>query len=152
VGRPAHVTPSQKDSMSENPSLPSEDDASSPFNDVERAIVDGAEGRLENNEVLSKIVTSSLFFLTAQEPTEESTNVEPLILQGPDQKPVLAVFTHPARVAQQFVDSAPIAVSITGGEAFKQAAGLGVAINPGHPIGLVLDAANVETIRGLLAQ
>lgn len=138
--------------MSENPNAQPEDDATTPFNDVERAIVDGSEGRLENRDVLSKIVTSSLFFLTTQEPTETSTNVEPLILQGPDEKPVLAIFTHPARVAQQFIDSAPFAVSITGGEAFKQATDVGVAINPGHPIGLVLDAENVATIRGLLAE
>lgn len=123
-----------------------------PFNDVERAIVDGADGKLANNDVLAKIVTSSLFFLTAEEVTDDSKVVQPLVLQGPDEKPVLAVFTHPARVAQSFIDSAPYAVTISGGEALRQAEGLGVAINPGHPIGLVLDAENVKALKELLEE
>lgn len=126
------------------------EDENEPFNDVERAIVDGAEGRSSTNDVLSVIVGSPLFFLTAQEVQDTSQNVQPLILQGPDQQPVLALFTHPARVAPQFIESAPYAVSISGAEAIKQAGEFGVAINPGHPIGLVLDAQNVATVREVL--
>lgn len=139
----------------ENPETASTSDAEDqlkPFNDLERAIVDGSEGNLSNNDVLSKVVGSSLFFLSTEEIGDETQNVTPLILQGPEQKPFLALFTHPDRVAQQFIDAAPYAVSIPGAEAFKQAGALGVAINPGHPIGLMLDASNVATIQELLAQ
>lgn len=128
------------------------ENANDPFNDVERAIVDGAEGKLGNNDVLAKIVASSLFFLTSEEVTDNSKVVQPLVLQGPDEKPVLAIFTHPARVAQPFLETAPYAVSINGGEALRQADGLGLAINPGHPIGLVLDAENVKALQTLLKE
>lgn len=128
------------------------ENANDPFNDVERAIVDGAEGKLGNNDVLAKIVASSLFFLTSEEVTDNSKVVQPLVLQGPDEKPVLAIFTHPARVAQPFLETAPYAVSINGGEALRQADGLGLAINPGHPIGLVLDAENVRALQTLLKE
>lgn len=134
----------------QQPENPLEGDAEEPFNDVERAIVDGAEGRKSTNEVLSAIVASPLFFLTAQKVEDTSENVQPLILQGPDGVPVLALFTHPERVAQQFIDVAPYAVSISGSEAIKQAGEFGVAVNPGHPIGLVLDAENVATVREVI--
>lgn len=128
------------------------DDPNEPFNDIERAIVAGSNGELENNEVLAKIVTSSLFFLTEEEVTDASKVVQPLVLQNPQGQSVLAIFTHPARVAQQFIDAAPYAVTISGGEALRQAGELGVVINPGHPIGLELDAENVKTIQGLLSE
>lgn len=121
-----------------------------PFNDIERVIVDGSEGKLESNEVLSKIAAANLFFLTEEEVTDEQQVVQPLLLKGPDEKVVLAVFTHPARVAQQFIDMAPYAVRMPGLQAFHQAVGVGIAINPGHPIGLVLDAESVENIREVL--
>lgn len=129
-----------------------EEDPMTPFNDVERLIVDGGEGKLSNNEVLSGLLGSPMFFLTAEEVTDTTPQVQPLILEGPDGLPVLAVFTHPARVAQPFIDSAPFAVSITGGMAFEQADGIGIAINPGHPIGLVLDAENVKLIQSVLVK
>lgn len=141
----------QNNDQAQNPEADQvEEDIMTPYNDVERAIVDGSEGKLTNNDVLAKIVASSLFFLSADQIGDQTQNVTPLILQGPDEQPFLALFTHPQRVAQQFIDSAPNAVSIPGGEAFKQAGSLGVAINPGHPIGLMLDAENVATIQGLL--
>lgn len=121
-----------------------------PFNDIERVIVDGSEGKLESNEVLSKIAAANLFFLTEEEVTDEQQVVQPLLLKGPDEKVVLAVFTHPARVAQQFIDMAPYAVRMPGLQAFHQAVGVGIAINPGHQIGLVLDAESVENIREVL--
>lgn len=121
-----------------------------PFNDIERVILEGSEGKLASNEVLSKIAAANLFFLTEEEVTDEQQEVQPLLLQGPDEKTVLAVFTHPARVAQQFVDMAPYAVRMPGLQAFQQAVGVGIAINPGHPIGLVLDAESVENIREVL--
>lgn len=121
-----------------------------PFNDIERVILEGSEGKLASNEVLSKIAAANLFFLTEEEVTDEQQEVQPLLLQGPDGKTVLAVFTHPARVAQQFVDMAPYAVRMPGLQAFQQAVGVGIAINPGHPIGLVLDAESVENIREVL--
>ncbi|MGO1319345.1 MAG: SseB family protein [Galactobacter sp.] len=127
------------------------EDIMTPFNDVERAIVEGSEGKLSNNDVLAKIASSSLFFLSTEKIEDKTQNVMPLILKGPEEKHFLALFTHPERVAQQFIDSAPYAVSIPGAEAFKQAGSLGVTINPGHPIGLMLDASNVATIQGLLA-
>lgn len=127
-------------------------DQTEPFNDLERAIVDGSEGNLANNDVMAKIVSSSLFFLSVEEIGDDTTSVTPLILQGPEQKPFLALFTHPERVAQQFIDAAPYAVSIPGGEAFKQAGSLGITINPGNPIGLLLDAENVSTVQGLLSE
>jgi hypothetical protein len=126
-------------------------DPMEPFNDVERAIVDGSEGNLSNNDVLAKIVASPLFFLSTEKIEDQTQNVTPLILKGPEAQPFLALFTHPERVAQQFIDSAPYAVSIPGAEAFKQAGELGVAINPGHPIGLMLNAENVATIQTLLS-
>jgi len=144
--------------MSETPSTQPEnagarpdDEATTPFNDIERVILAGSNGEKENREVLASIVTAPLFFLTAQEVQDKSKIVEPLVLEGPDGAPILAIFTHPARVAPQFLEAAPYAVSISGGEAFRQADGVGIAINPGHPIGLVLDAANVKTIQGILA-
>ena len=121
-----------------------------PFNDIERVILEGSEGKLASNEVLSKIAAANLFFLTEEEVTDEQQEVQPLLLQGPNEKTVLAVFTHPARVAQQFVDMAPYAVRMPGLQAFQQAVGVGIAINPGHPIGLVLDAESVENIREVL--
>ncbi|MGO3152773.1 MAG: SseB family protein [Galactobacter sp.] len=134
----------------QNSEQPNED-IMTPFNDVERAIVEGSEGKLSNNDVLAKIASSSLFFLSTEKIEDKTQNVMPLILKGPEEQHFLALFTHPERVAQQFIDSAPYAVSIPGAEAFKQAGSLGVAINPGHPIGLMLDASNVSTIQGLLA-
>ena len=121
-----------------------------PLNDIERVILEGSEGKLASNAVLSKIAAANLFFLTEEEVTDEQQEVQPLLLQGPDEKTVLAVFTHPARVAQQFVDMAPYAVRMPGLQAFQQAVGVGIAINPGHPIGLVLDAESVENIREVL--
>ena len=51
-----------------------------PFNDIERVIVDGSEGKLESNEVLSKIAAANLFFLTEEEVTDEQQVVQPLLL------------------------------------------------------------------------
>lgn len=125
-------------------------DGMEPYNDVERVLVSGSRGELANNEVIAKLVVAPFFFLTATEPQAEDEVVQPLILRGPDGQDVLAIFTHPERAAQSFIDAAPYAVSINGANAIRQAGELGVAINPGHPIGLVLDPENVALVRSLL--
>lgn len=97
--------------------------------------------------VISTFLSSEVLFLSREPVGEESTNVQPLLLQNADGDPVIALFTHAARIPAAYMDEAPHAVRVPGAAVIDTLEGAGLVINPGHELGFEIGAEGVSAIR-----
>ena len=97
--------------------------------------------------VISTFLGSEVLFLSREQVDEESANVQPLLLQNADGEPVIALFTHAARIPAAYLEEAAYAVRVPGAAVIDTLEGAGLVINPGHELCLEIDAAGVKTIR-----
>ena len=74
--------------------------------------------------------------------------MEPLVLANSSGKPVLAVFSHPSRVTEQYLAAAPNVLGTQGAAIIGNlGAELGMVINPGAAYGFEIDPEGVANIR-----
>lgn len=97
--------------------------------------------------VISTFLSSEVLFLSREQVDEESTNVQPLLLQNADGEPVIALFTHAARIPSAYMEEAPYAVRVPGAAVIDTLEGAGLVINPGHELGFEIGAEGVAAIR-----
>jgi hypothetical protein len=70
------------------------------------------------------------------------------VLSNAEGKPVLAVFSHPSRVDQQYLDAAPNVLGTQGAAVIGNLGDdLGMVINPGSAFGFEIDPEGVANIR-----
>jgi hypothetical protein len=124
-----------------------------PHNDLENQLLKAQQGELSEGEFLQSLMDAELFM-----PVYEKHNIgnlqttdkaQPLKLEDEDGCPVLVLFTSPDR-AKPFVKDFPgynggLLVELTW--VFeKLGAGFGIALNPGWPVGVDLQADAVAQL------
>jgi hypothetical protein len=122
-------------------------DWSEPQTHLEAVLKAGQEDRAASGEVIAAFLREEIFFLSREKVTEESQNVQPLLLQNKENQPVIALFTHPARVPGSYAEEAPFAVRVVGAAVVDNLSGAGLVLNPGHELGFEIGAEGVEAIR-----
>ena len=63
----------------------------------------------------ARFMNSEVYFLSREEVTGESRNAQPMLLQNAAGEPVIALFTHLARIPGAYIDVAPYGVQVLGG-------------------------------------
>lgn len=109
-----------------------------PANDLEKALAAAQNGESTTAEFLQQLIDSDVFILLSQaeksDDDEAGHNIQPLVLEGPDKAPMLAMFTHSERVSpltEEFPDfTFPLEVEFSWVVA-NASDGMGLVINPG---------------------
>lgn len=122
-----------------------------PVNDLERLILQAKAGSKTMNEVATALVQSSLYVSSHQPVQRDGSGYDALVL-GPDDDPMVAVFTSEARPVLHR-EKAGYVMLISGARFFQRlASGFGVIINPGYDAQLVLQQNGVEAIKKQLSR
>lgn len=100
-----------------------------------------------NGQVIGTFMNSEVYFLSREKVTGETSNAQPMLLQNAAGEPVIALFTHLARIPGAYIDVAPYGVQVLGGTVVRSLLETGLVINPGHELCFEIDAAGVKTIR-----
>ncbi len=100
-----------------------------------------------NGQVIASFMNSEVYFLSREEVSGQTTNAQPMLLQNAAGEPVIALFTHLARIPGAYIDVAPYGVQLLGGTIIRSLQDTGLVINPGHELCLEIDAAGIKTIR-----
>jgi hypothetical protein len=122
-------------------------------NDLEQKLFDAQEGRLELDDFMNALFEAQLFMPVHEGRTvsniQTSTKAKPLSLTAEDGTEVLVLFTSPDR-AKPFVKDYP---GYEGGILTDLSwifehlgVGFGIALNPGHEIGLDLEPESVAQL------
>ena len=100
-----------------------------------------------NGQVIAALMNSEVYFLSREKVTGEARNAQPMLLQNAAGAPVIALFTHLARIPGAYIDVAPYGVQVLGGTVVRSLQDTGLVINPGHELCLAIDAAGIAMIR-----
>jgi len=127
-----------------------------PTNDLEQLLLDAHEGRLEGEDFMRALLTSSVFM-----PVEDSgiisglqanTRAKPLALKDEDGTDILVLFSSPDRT-RDFLKNYP---GYDGGllEAFgkllsRMGCGFGIALNPGWEAGIDITPDMVQHLNDM---
>ncbi len=135
--------------MSEEPNeTPSETpDPDEPQTHLETVLHEGQADEAMAGQVIATFLSEEVFFLSREQVTEETDNVQPLLLQNKDGEPVIALFTHVNRIPETYIAEAPFAVRVVGAAVIDNLSGAGLVLNPGHQLGFEIPADGVEAIK-----
>lgn len=135
--------------MSEEPNqTPAETpDPDEPQTHLETVLHEGQADEAKAGQVIATFLSEEVFFLSREQVTEETDNVQPLLLQNKDGEPVIALFTHVNRIPETYIAEAPFAVRVVGAAVIDNLSGAGLVLNPGHQLGFEIPAEGVEAIK-----
>ncbi|MCC5860024.1 MAG: SseB family protein [Ectothiorhodospiraceae bacterium] len=124
-----------------------------PLNDLERALVAAQAGEMASETFMRELVASQLSMLVDQEyaGSRDPAGVRPLVLEGADGVPLLALFTAPARGMPMTRDNPDFPFAVQVGFAWAVGScdeGMGIVINPGWDTGLTIPPAAVAAMKG----
>ncbi|QCB96484.1 SseB family protein [Arthrobacter sp. PAMC25564] len=119
-----------------------------PLNDLEEKLARGEQPDANPVDVILAFLNNEVYVLSSDVLEGPDAQVEPLVLANSSGQPVLAVFSHPSRVAGQYLATAPNVLG-TQGAAIIGSLGdeLGMVINPGAAFGFEIDPEGVANIR-----
>jgi hypothetical protein len=119
-----------------------------PLNDLEEKLARGEQPDANPVDVILAFLNNEVYIVSADALEGADAQVEPLVLANSSGQPVLAVFSHPSRVADQYLAAAPNVLG-TQGSAIVGNLGddLGMVINPGAAFGFEIDPEGVASIR-----
>ena len=119
-----------------------------PLNDLEEKLANGDQPDANPVDVILSFLNNEVYIISSDALEGEDAQVEPLVLSNAEGKPVLAVFSHPSRVDQQFLDAAPNVLGTQGAAIIGNLGEeLGMVINPGSAFGFEIDPEGVANIR-----
>ena len=119
-----------------------------PLNDLEEKLARGGQPDADPVDVILSFLNNEVYIISSDALEGEDAQVEPLVLSNAEGKPVLAVFSHPSRVDQQFLDAAPNVLGTQGAAIIGNLGEeLGMVINPGSAFGFEIDPEGVANIR-----
>ncbi|MEK0156646.1 SseB family protein [Arthrobacter oryzae] len=119
-----------------------------PLNDLEEKLATGDQPDANPVDVILSFLNNEVYIISSDALEGEDAQVEPLVLSNAEGKPVLAVFSHPSRVDQQFLDAAPNVLGTQGAAIIGNLGDeLGMVINPGSAFGFEIDPEGVANIR-----
>src|SRR3989440_5273593 len=103
-----------------------------PLNELEEKLARGEQPDANPVDVILAFLNNEVYVVSADALEGPDSHVEPLVLANSSGQPVLAVFSHPSRVAEQYLAAAPNVLG-TQGAAIIGSLGdeLGMVINPG---------------------
>ncbi|GAA1183588.1 MULTISPECIES: SseB family protein [Nesterenkonia] len=138
--------------MSETPQNP---DAQTPdetpegeqLPDLRDTLVAGRDGNAQPSEIIRAFLTSTVYFLSAEEVTPETGSVNPLTLQDSEGNPLIALFSGTDLVPAEYAEHAPHAVDAPGVAVVQSLAGAGIIIDAGQEHGFQISAEGVDRIR-----
>ncbi|WP_417235600.1 SseB family protein [Arthrobacter sp.] len=135
--------------MSEEPNeTPSETpDPDEPQTHLETVLHEGQADEAMAGQVIATFLSEEVFFLSREQVTEETDNVQPLLLQNKDGEPVIALFTHVNRIPETYIAEAPFAVRVVGAAVIDNLSGAGLVLNPGHQLGFESPAGGLGAIK-----
>lgn len=121
---------------------------SQPLNDLEEKLAKGENPDANPVDVILSFLNNEVYIVSADTIEGPESRVEPLVLANSAGEPVLAVFSHPSRVSEQYLAAAPNVLGTQGsaiiGNLGEQ---LGMVINPGAVYGFEIDPEGVANIR-----
>jgi hypothetical protein len=120
-----------------------------PLTRLEEVLDSAARGQGEEDPMapILEFLNSLVCLLVPEPAAGETDTVEPLVLNNADGNPVVAAFTHRARIRPDFLEFAPTVVE-TQGALLLQNLGteLGLVLNPGSAFGFELSTEHVAAV------
>ena len=121
---------------------------SQPLNDLEEKLSRGEQPDANPVDVILSFLNNEVYIVSSDRIEGPDSQVEPLVLANSAGKPVLAVFSHPSRVAEQYLAAAPNVLGTQGAAIIGNLGDeLGMVINPGAAFGFEIDPEGVANIR-----
>ena len=119
-----------------------------PLNDLEEKLAKGGHPDASPVDVILSFLNSEVYIVSSDGIEGEDSQVEPLVLANADGDPVLAVFSHPSRVDQQYLEAAPNVLGTQGAAIIANIGDeLGMVINPGAAYGFEINPEGIANIR-----
>jgi hypothetical protein len=121
---------------------------STPLNDLEEKLAQGGQPDASPVDVILSFLNSEVYVVSTEGLEGEDSQVEPLVLANTDGDPVLAVFSHPSRVDEQYLAAAPNILGTQGAAIIANIGEeLGMVINPGAAFGFEINPEGVANIK-----
>ncbi|MET3810174.1 SseB family protein [Arthrobacter sp. UYEF3] len=119
-----------------------------PLNDLEEKLAKGEQPDANPVDVILSFLNNEVYIVSSDTVDGPDSQVEPLVLANSAGKPVLAVFSHPSRVTEQYLAAAPHVLGTQGAAILGNLGDeLGMVINPGAAFGFEIDPEGVANIR-----
>jgi len=119
-----------------------------PLNDLEEKLAQGGQPDASPVDVILSFLNSEVYVVSTESIEGEDSQVEPLVLANTDGDPVLAVFSHPSRVDEQYLAAAPNILGTQGAAIIANIGEeLGMVINPGAAFGFEINPEGVANIK-----
>jgi len=119
-----------------------------PLNDLEEKLARGEQPDANPVDVILSFLNNEVYIVSSDTLEGPDSQVEPLVLANSAGEPVLAVFSHPSRVAEQYLAAAPNVLGTQGSAIIGNLGDqLGMVINPGAVYGFEIDPEGVANIR-----
>jgi len=119
-----------------------------PLNDLEEKLAQGGQPDASPVDVILSFLNSEVYVVSTEGIEGEDSQVEPLVLANSDGEPVLAVFSHPSRVDEQYLAAAPNILGTQGAAIIANIGEeLGMVINPGAAFGFEINPEGVANIK-----
>ena len=119
-----------------------------PLNDLEEKLARGEQPDADPVDVILAFLNNEVYIVSSDALEGADAQVEPLVLANSSGKPVLAVFSHPSRVTEQYLAAAPNVLGTQGAAILGNLGDdLGMVINPGAAFGFEIDPEGVANIR-----
>ncbi|HEY8699712.1 MAG TPA: SseB family protein [Arthrobacter sp.] len=119
-----------------------------PLNELEEKLAQGGQPDASPVDVILSFLNSEVYVVSTDGVDGEDSQVEPLVLANADGDPVLAVFSHPTRVDEQYLEAAPNVLGTQGAAIIANIGDeLGMVINPGAAFGFEINTEGVANIK-----
>ena len=119
-----------------------------PLNDLEEKLARGEQPDANPVDVILSFLNNEVYIVSSDTIEGPDSQVEPLVLANASGEPVLAVFSHPSRVSEQYLAAAPNVLGTQGSAIIGNLGDqLGMVINPGAVYGFEIDPEGVANIR-----
>lgn len=120
----------------------------SPLNDLEEKLATGGQPDANPVDVILSFLNSEVYIISSDGIEGVDSEVEPLVLANAEGDPVLAVFSHPSRVDEQYLAAAPNVLGTQGAAIIANIGDeLGLVINPGAAYGFEINPEGVANIK-----
>ncbi|MFP3580722.1 SseB family protein [Arthrobacter sp. fls2-241-R2A-200] len=119
-----------------------------PLNELELKLAAAEQPDANPVEVILAFLNNEVYLVSSEAVDGPDSSVEPLVLANADGQPVLAVFSHPSRVDERFLEAAPHVLGTLGSAILGNIGNeLGMVINPGSEYGFEIDPEGIANIR-----
>ncbi|MEC5179775.1 SseB family protein [Arthrobacter sp. CG_A4] len=119
-----------------------------PLNDLEEELARGEQPDANPVDVILAFLNNEVYIVSSDALEGPDAQIEPLVLANSAGNPVLAVFSHPSRVTEQYLAAAPNVLGTQGAAVLGNLGEeLGMVINPGAAFGFEIDPEGVASIR-----